>query len=393
MIPTENQISNLISPANYKNEIRYENGNTFDIVKEILKADKLAARDTRKIARLFKGQTINETASNIWGFVRNYITYEKDPEGTQRIKSPARLWADRAGDCKSMSLFVASILRNLAIPYKFRFVSYSYAKNLTHVYTVALDEPRNQQIIIDTVFNAFNKEQPFTYKKEYNMTTRQSAPSYSQVAGIGRISLKEAINKQYLITHVPNVLLLAPGRLGFKIILQKNVAFLGMPQGYATMLNQIITEHPKVKNVLINVWYNLGGQKNGSDFLTSLSQGKNKSPLRLNIKEPLNAKLKTYGIGTDPATATIAVGSATISATGAAAIIIAIGAAIGLTIGLPLFFKYKGQNNEPTNYTENQIEIEKAARTLENEGGGGFLTPQNKTILIGAAAFLLLMKN
>ena len=60
----------------------------------------------RKIAKEFKD------LESIWTFVHTKIEDVRDEPGDERIKLPAVTWKDRYGDCKSMSLFIGSILKN-----------------------------------------------------------------------------------------------------------------------------------------------------------------------------------------------------------------------------------------------------------------------------------------
>jgi hypothetical protein len=127
-----------------KNETKviFENGKVDDIVKVILLADLKSGECTKKFAKFLKGKTIKETCKNIFNFLKNNIKYIKDIEGVQDIKSPCKTFYDGFADCKSLSIFAASILKNLKIPYKYRLASYSELKIPTHIYVIALDEKK-----------------------------------------------------------------------------------------------------------------------------------------------------------------------------------------------------------------------------------------------------------
>ncbi|MGC3979043.1 MAG: hypothetical protein QM751_12955 [Paludibacteraceae bacterium] len=89
----------------------------------------------------------------------------------QWIKTPARLYVDGFGDCKSMALFACSCLRCLGIRHYFRFVSFNREKEATHVYAVAIDM-RGNEIYIDPVVRPirFNYQEKYTYKVDMNGT-------------------------------------------------------------------------------------------------------------------------------------------------------------------------------------------------------------------------------
>jgi hypothetical protein len=69
-----------------------------------------------EFSKRFKGQTDEQTCRNIFNYLINHFTYVADGE-EQIIKLPSALLKKKVGDCKSFSLFTASILENLGIPY------------------------------------------------------------------------------------------------------------------------------------------------------------------------------------------------------------------------------------------------------------------------------------
>lgn len=167
--------THLISAPTGKDDVRYPNGNTKDIIDTVLFADGKAARYTKDFAPTLVGSSLMETCSNIHRFLKQEIKYSLDPLGEQLIKSPGRLWKEnrkssgnpKGGDCKSFSLFTASCLRNLNIPYGYRFASYNNSNPTpTHVYCfVPLENGR--EIIIDAVWDgAFNTQKPYSFKQD-----------------------------------------------------------------------------------------------------------------------------------------------------------------------------------------------------------------------------------
>lgn len=145
-------------------------GNTQDIINIILEEDKRAHKYTNDFAPSLRGTNIYNTSRNIYHFVRCNIKYRLDPFGKQFIKTPAQTWQDRYADCKSMSLFVGSILKNLGIPYIYRFVGYGQEKDVRHVYVVV--PHKNQEIVIDACAPSFNSEKKYNKqsKKDYKMS-------------------------------------------------------------------------------------------------------------------------------------------------------------------------------------------------------------------------------
>ena len=94
--------------------------------------------DTNRIAKLLKGDTLDETCKNIWDFVYEHIQYAKDKDGVEQIRRPARTWADRVRgvDCDCYTVFISSILTNLDIPHIYRIAKYKNRNYFQHIYPI-----------------------------------------------------------------------------------------------------------------------------------------------------------------------------------------------------------------------------------------------------------------
>lgn len=147
-----------------KTTVNHINGWNSDIITVIHSNVPAATKQMREVAQTFNKGNEMATARAIWNFLKREIKYVKDPDGYQNIKLPGRFVATGSGDCKSYSLFTASILENLGIPYSFRYTSYGLNTTPQHVYIVT-----DSGIIIDGVWNKFNSEKAFTSKKDYKM--------------------------------------------------------------------------------------------------------------------------------------------------------------------------------------------------------------------------------
>lgn len=181
----------ISAPKNTRRVV-YKDGNTMDIIATIIWADKYAPLDTKKFAQELKGKSIQESAYNVWKWVKTNIHYILDPVGEQYIKAPAKTNQDGFADCKSRSLFMASLLKNLGIPYAYRFASYSGGYPYTHVYVVAKPSA-NLNYILDPDMPQFNMQKPTTYFKDYNMSRIE------YLAGIGANGEREG----KLTLHLP----------------------------------------------------------------------------------------------------------------------------------------------------------------------------------------------
>lgn len=155
-----NFANSTIQPPKGLWEIVHQNGSTQDIINTILMADKEAKDDTRFFANAFHSSNLKA----LWQFVRNNIKYKEDPDGDERVMSPAATWKKGKADCKSMSIFITSVLKNMCIPYKYRFVAWQPG-NVTHVYPVAIVD--GKEIILDAVHKRYNEEVPFHHGYDY----------------------------------------------------------------------------------------------------------------------------------------------------------------------------------------------------------------------------------
>lgn len=150
-------------------ERKYKKGDTQDIINVIMYADKQSGPYTTEVAPMFQKGTYKATAECIWNFIHNNIKYIADTPGHERVKSPAKTWHDGYGDCKSFSIMAGSILKNLGIPYKYRFVAYEEDSDYTHVYIIVRGGH-----ILDAVHTKFNEELPYSRKKDIKPMTKVS---------------------------------------------------------------------------------------------------------------------------------------------------------------------------------------------------------------------------
>lgn len=152
-----------------------ENYNTRDIINEILVVDQISAGDTNKFAKQFTKDKAG--LKKLYAFVKQNIRYIEDGFYKQDIKTPAALNEIGTGDCKSMTIFIGSVLQNLRIPYTIRFAGYTSGGDFTHVYPIA--HLKGEDIIMDAVNTSFNDEVPFQNKTDY------SGNNLVSVSGLG----------------------------------------------------------------------------------------------------------------------------------------------------------------------------------------------------------------
>jgi len=235
-----------------------------------------AVAQTKNIAPQFKGATDSDTCRKIFDFLLKKVKYDKDGF-TQKIKYPSALLREGRGDCKSYSLFIAAILKNLNIPFRWTYASYTPGvKTPGHVYITT-----DSGCIIDCVWGKFNSE-----KEPYNKFYKSMNISY--ISGIDDGCAPSLGNKNCGPMGAVNAktVLLAPGRQLFRLIVQGNL------DGFATKLAKL--DQAKVAKL----WVQAGGEagKLSADIRKGSSRPSKKLGLLGIIKKKLAAKgLKGLG--------------------------------------------------------------------------------------------------
>lgn len=148
-------------------------GTNGDIIKLMIETYDLSKKQAKELVSELEYTDYQTQCRLIWDYFITNVRYRLDPGDNQFLKTPARLLADGHGDCKSYSLFFASCLHCLHIPFVFRFVSFSNSKKsvYSHVYVVAMPGT-TEQIIFDAVETdvngkpIFNYARPFIYNKD-----------------------------------------------------------------------------------------------------------------------------------------------------------------------------------------------------------------------------------
>ena len=268
-----------------------------------------------EFSKRFKGATDEQTCRNIFNYLMNHFTYLADGE-EQIIKLPSALLKKKIGDCKSYSLFTASVLENLGIPYTIVYTSYNSNPIPQHVYIIT-----QKGCIIDAVFGKFNQEKPPTFKYKKNMNVRYMAGisgcgcggKCGCNAGLGKIVIvskekreqaKQAIKSAVkdpeqaikdakasveakakqardkaieLAKKLPQALKtggLSGGRALFMLMIENNF------DGFASKLAQTNT------SALLDAWYKVGGDR--TKLANALKTGASKPEKKLGFLPKLN---------------------------------------------------------------------------------------------------------
>ena len=249
-----------------------QNASNEQLQSALEKALPAAAAQVKQLAPKFKGATDTDTCRKIFDFLKAKVQYDKDGF-TQKIKYPSALLREGRGDCKSYSLFTAAILKNLNIPFRWTYASYTPGiKTPGHVYITT-----DSGCIIDCVWGKFNSE-----KKPYNKFYKSMNISY--ISGIDDMSAPSLGNKNIAPIGAVNAktVLLAPGRNLFRIIVQGNL------DGFASKLAKLD------QGRLLNLWKNAGGDT--GKLSADIRKGASRPAKKLGLLGFIKKKLAQKGI-------------------------------------------------------------------------------------------------
>ena len=175
------------------------NGGVEQTVKQMIDIVNNKYHEVEQAKVLVKGVDTYETAKNIFDFLYKYIKYNL--ERGEILNSPAvSYWYGQVQarknpentekfpvDCDDFSIFAASFLKSLGLPWGFRIASYD-GINYSHVYCIV---PGQNEIIIDPVYYTFNKEKPYRKQKTYIGKSNKSNLSGMEIYTQGISGLSE----------------------------------------------------------------------------------------------------------------------------------------------------------------------------------------------------------
>jgi hypothetical protein len=167
-----NDLLKVLTPFDNQKKVLVYNQGVGDIINALIDAHYKNRNQYDLIYSYFVGDNPEETANNVFNYLKKNVKYVIESDDNQLIKSPAAIIATgkSGSDCKNYALFSAGILdayrRNEGLDFDlyFRFASYEYNdKTPQHVFCVISDG--NEEIWIDPVLDFFNqKKMPYFYK-------------------------------------------------------------------------------------------------------------------------------------------------------------------------------------------------------------------------------------
>ncbi len=191
------QFNNLIKRADGANTF-IKNGNVLETVESCINIIANHYREVEDLAQKLQSDSVKNTCRNIFNFAYTYLQYQKDEDGTEQLRTPARSWMDGqikfkqqgdiyAGiDCDDYSIFVGSLLRCLDIPFKVRITKYDGRSYFQHIYVfVPAQGDSDDEIIIDPVLSKFDYQKPYSFEKsDFNMSPLQMVGGIQGINGL-----------------------------------------------------------------------------------------------------------------------------------------------------------------------------------------------------------------
>ena len=164
-----NTLISKLEPFLGKKDVIIYNQDTTDIIDGILNNHQKYESEYDKIYRYFiEDDNTDQTAYNVWCFLKDNFNYVIESEKMQVLRSPAAiLGSNRNGiDCKGFATFAAGIMsawkRNAGKKYDvvYRFASYdAFDKTPQHVFVVIKED--GNEYWIDPVLDEYDqKKQP-----------------------------------------------------------------------------------------------------------------------------------------------------------------------------------------------------------------------------------------
>lgn len=149
------------------------NATVYDTVGLIIKTINRYATDpaVQQITQHISKTSPHDFLRGLFDFVCKNVSYEKDPDGHERITTPMRLLRDGKGDCKKMSVFISSVLKCKGINNYLRIVSYD-GKSFAHIYPIV--PTGNSYITMDPVNDEkYNREVDHVKSETYNLNGKK----------------------------------------------------------------------------------------------------------------------------------------------------------------------------------------------------------------------------
>ncbi len=168
-------------------------------IETIKKAAKTGKEQVKKLAAYLKAETLEQSAYNVWHFLKTNVTYHLDKPGTEQIRTPNRSWKDRKSgiDCEDFAIFAHALLSDMGYHPSFDIVGFNHKKEFGHIYTTVKDS--SGAFVVDVVVGEFNQSAP-NITKTMLIETLSGFPDVAMISGFAGVAPADAFTEQ-IIKH------------------------------------------------------------------------------------------------------------------------------------------------------------------------------------------------
>ncbi len=186
----------LFTPDNNKTTFEADAG-LDKTIETIKKAAKTGKEHVKKSAEYLKAGTLEQSAYNVWHFLKTNVKYHLDKPGTEQIRTPNRSWKDRNNgiDCEDFAIFAHALLTDMGYHPSFDIVGFNHKKEFGHIYTTVKDSTGSY--VVDVVVGEFNQTAP-NITKTMLIETLSGIPQVAMVSGFAGITPADAFTEQVL---------------------------------------------------------------------------------------------------------------------------------------------------------------------------------------------------
>jgi len=300
-----------IAPAQQTRTVAYKDGNVEDTIRQMNLIVEEYSWQVRNLAPMLERDTFTDTCRSVWQFIVDYLKYDR--ESGEELRTPARAWFDAqimarqeptnpkfSCDCDCMSIFAASLLKELNFDYQFKIASYNSFGTFQHVYVIASDnrkrnlEGEGESHIIDAVLPLFDTEKQSTLERVYTADFRGLSGNdieplpfmFEGLAGKKKGKNVKFGDREKRLLHIANAVPMLVPRQGFRALVALNffgIATILEPgvisENEAKAKGYTTAEIAKVKEFLErfkNFWYNMGGKED--KIVKALKNGAKRKP-------------------------------------------------------------------------------------------------------------------
>lgn len=189
-------ILSKLSPYTNNKSVLIQNQTVGDIKKGLIQWHKKYQSEYDKIAPFFKGDSVEQSARNVYDFLKSNVRYNIESENEQTLRSPSAIIAPGrtvGADCKNYALFSAGVLDSISrngdkkFSLSLRFASYDLFSSIPkHVFTV-INPGTDHEIWVDPVLSYFNEKKEPTFYSDKKINDM----SLIAMSGIGQKTMTD----------------------------------------------------------------------------------------------------------------------------------------------------------------------------------------------------------